>query len=57
MNKYFIIAFDLSKQIDFWNKKLNSLIGPFMDNAWAGPIMFGLLFIFGCWGISALTKK
>lgn len=57
MINYFIIAFDISKQLDIWNKKLDSIIGSFMDNVWAGPIMFGLLFIFGCWGISALTKK
>ncbi len=56
MNKLIFIA-SLSQLIEEWNEKLNALASEYMDNAVFGGIIVLVLFIFGCWAISYLTKK
>ena len=47
----------ISQLIEELNDKLDSIAGKYMDNAASGGIIVLVLFIFGCWIISYLTKK
>lgn len=57
MNNIFLTLFNLSSEISQLNDKLNNFAATYLDSPWAGTLMLGILFAFGCWGISALTKK
>ena len=56
MNRLLLIE-GLSEVIEDWNEKLNSFASEYMDNVWFGGAMVIILFVFGCWAISYLTKK
>ena len=47
----------ISEWIKTWNDKLNSFAAEYMDSPWVGMVLFLGLFAFGCWAISALTKR
>ena len=57
MHKLILVAGFFSELIEDWNDKLNSFASEYMDNSAFGGIIVLVLFIFGCWGISTLTKK
>lgn len=57
MHKLILVAGFFSELIEDWNDKLNSFASEYMDNAAFGGIIVLVLFVFGCWGISTLTKK
>lgn len=56
MNKLILIA-TLSETIEKWNDKLHSIAAEYMDSPFFGALVVIVVFIFGCWAISYLTKK
>ena len=43
--------------IEKWNDKLDSIAAEYMDSPFFGALVVIVVFIFGCWAISYLTKK
>ncbi len=56
MNKLLLIA-TFSETIEKWNEKLDSIASEYMDSPFFGALVVIVVFIFGCWAISYLTKK
>lgn len=56
MNKLLLIV-TFSETIEKWNDKLDSLASEYMDSPFFGALVVIIVFIFGCWAISYLTKK
>lgn len=56
MQKLLVIA-SFSETIKEWNDKINAFTGRYMDNAFIGGAVVIVIFAFGCWAISYLTKK
>lgn len=56
MNKLILIA-NLTKTLENWNERLDSFAAEYMDSPWFGALIVVVLFAFGCWAISYLTKK
>lgn len=57
MNDFIFIASKFSKMIDYWNAKLDSFAGKYMDSPWVGTLVLGVLFVFAYWGIKSLSSK
>ncbi len=57
MNDFILIASKFSKMIDYWNAKLDSFAGKYMDSPWVGTLVLGVLFVFAYWGIKSLSSK
>lgn len=52
-----ILISTISETIDKWDDKLNSIASEHMDSPFFGALVVIVVFIFGCWAISYLTKK
>lgn len=56
MNTSFLIT-AFSQTIEKWNDKLNSIASEYMNSPFFGALVVIVIFAFGCWAISYLTKK
>lgn len=54
---YIIYIMSFSHQVEIWNEKLDSFATEYMDNPWVGAALCLILFVFGCWAVSSLSKK
>lgn len=51
------LLLNFSQTIEKWNDKLNSIASKYMDSPFFGALVVIILFAFGYWAISYLTKK
>ena len=57
MSNKIIYIMSLSKDIEYWNEKLNSFINKYFDSPWAGALLLFVLFAF-CWcGMNSIGNK
>lgn len=56
LNKLLLIA-SFSDLLEDWNEKLDSIASQYMDSPFFGALVVIVIFAFGCWAISYLTKK
>ncbi len=57
LNKYFVIAQSLKKTLEQWDKKLDAFTKTYMDNPWAGTLIFLVLLGFMVMAINGYMKK